>query len=72
MAIDYDRMQRSGPKLKAALTRSIKTKDPEKVKAACKQAVTEWNKIGAWPDGWATWQRALDDVLGWGTRLEDL
>lgn len=36
----------------------------EKVAQVCKAAVTEWNAIGAWPDQWATWQIALDDVLG--------
>lgn len=66
MAIDYNRMKRSAPGLRAALTRAVKTKDPVKVQAACTKAVREWDAIGAWPDGWATWQRALDDVLGWG------
>lgn len=72
--IDYDRMQRTMPKHKAALTRAVKTKDPEKVAAACKAAIVEWNEIGAWPDNWSAWQRALDDVLPWHQRvsLDDL
>lgn len=61
--IDYDRMNRVGPKQKAALTRAIKTGDPEKVAAVCQAAVQEWNEIGAWPDDWARWQCALNDLL---------
>jgi hypothetical protein len=60
---------------KAALTRAVNSKDPEKVKAACKKAVDEWNAdFPGWPDDWARWQRALDDALGWeyNMALEDL
>lgn len=70
MAIDYARMQRVHPKQKAALTRAMKTGDLAKVTAVCKAAVTEWNAIGAWPDDWSRWQRALDDVT-MRTRLRD-
>jgi hypothetical protein len=66
MAIDYARMQKSGPKLKAKLTRAQHAHDPESVyyavKKACKVAVMEWNEIGAWPDNWSLWQRAFDDA----------
>lgn len=74
MTIDYARMNRVLPKQKAALTRALKTGDPDKVVATCRAAVVEWNEIGAWPDNWARWQRALDDVLPWGRAplLEDL
>lgn len=68
--IDYDRMNRVLPKQKAALTRAVKTGDPEKVAAVCKAAVAEWNEIGAWPDDWSRWQRALDDVLPWHRHVE--
>lgn len=61
--IDYDRMNRIFPQQKAALTRAVKTNDAEKIAAACKKAVAEWNEVGAWPDDWARWQRALDDAL---------
>ena len=52
---------------KAALTRAIKTVEPEQrqwnVLKACLKAVTEWNMPGSyWPDDWSTWQRALDDA----------
>lgn len=63
--IDYERMQREHPKQKAALTRAVKTGDAEKVAAVIKQAIVVWNEIGAWPDDWSTWQRALDDLLPW-------
>ncbi len=64
--IDYERMKRVGPKLKAALTRAKNKQDTKAryfaVKDACKAAVREWNSIGAWPDNWSHWQRALDDA----------
>lgn len=62
--IDYDRMNKVYPKQKAALTRAVKTKDPEVIAKVCKAAITEWDAIGAWPDGWHRWQVALDDALG--------
>jgi hypothetical protein len=57
---------------KAALTRAIKTKDREKVLAACKAAVAAWGN--EWPDDWARWQRALDDLypVFEAPQLEDL
>jgi hypothetical protein len=66
MAIDYARAKKVGPKLKAMLTRA--TRDIthplylDRVKAACKAAVVEWDAWGAWPDNWSRWQRALDDA----------
>jgi hypothetical protein len=74
MSIDYAMAKREGPKLKAALTRAINSKDPDKVKAACKNAVERWDAWGAWPDHWSNWQRALDDVLPWNAsvNLRDL
>lgn len=70
--IDYARMNKSLPKLKAALTRAIKSGDPAKVKDACQAAVKEWNAIGAWPDNWHSWQIALNDAFGWNANLEDM
>jgi hypothetical protein len=61
--IDYDRMRRNRRKQKAALTRAVNSRDPEKIARACKAAVAEWNACGAWPDDWSNWQRALDDAL---------
>jgi hypothetical protein len=76
MAIDYERMKRVYPKQKAALTQAQKRSYSD-VLAACRKAVQEWEEIGAWPDNWSRWQRALDDaafkagVLN-PSRLEDL
>ncbi len=67
--IDYERMKREHPKQKAALTRAIKTGDPERIAATIKTTVAQWDVVGAWPDDWSRWQRALDDAIGWG-RLE--
>lgn len=69
--IDYVRMSRVRPSQKAALTRAVKMKDPERIATVCRDAVLEWDAIGAWPDDWSRWQRALDDALGW-TRHIDL
>ncbi len=61
---------------KAALTRAIKSKDPERVLLACRAVVHAWSEPpfdGAWPDDWARWQRALDDAFGFrSVQLEDL
>jgi hypothetical protein len=68
--INYDRMKRVFPKQKAALTRAVKTGNPERVAAACVAAMNEWDEIGAWPDDWSRWQRALDDVLPWHQHVD--
>lgn len=68
--IDYARMNRILPKQKAALTRAIKSGDPERIAKVCKAAVIEWNEIGAWPDNWHRWQIALDDALPWNQSID--
>lgn len=80
MAIDYERMQRVRRGQKSALTRAINSGQPVRVLQVCRDAVREWNEIGAWPDDWSRWQRALDDQYGPSSshpvfqapRLEDL
>lgn len=68
--IDYDRMNRVHPGQKAALTRAVKTRDPERIAMVCKAAVVEWNAIGAWPDDWHRWQAALNDSLHWSQSID--
>ena len=68
--IDYERMRREWPKQKAALTRAVKAKDPVKVAAVCIAAVKVWDEVGAWPDDWAAFQRALDDVLPYHQQVQ--
>lgn len=63
--IDYERMRKVWPKQVAALDAAVAEKDAAKVGRLCREAVEEWNEIGAWPDDWAKFQRALDDVLPW-------
>lgn len=72
--INYAQAQKRWPKQKSALTRAINSGDPAKVKAACRAVVKEWDEDGAWPDDWARWQRALDDILPWNqaVSLEDV
>lgn len=51
---------------KAALTRALKRQPadrPIRVLGECRRTVAEWNEAGFWPDDWARWQRALDDVF---------
>jgi hypothetical protein len=65
MTIDYALMSKQHPKQKAALTRALHIADPKQrraaVIAACRKATAEWDIVGAWPDDWSRWQRALDD-----------
>lgn len=71
--IDYARMTKVYPRQKAALTRAIKSGDPDRVIAAARDAVRVWDEIGAWPDDWSRWQRALDDMVpGRWINLQDL
>jgi len=70
-SIDYQRMARVRRGQKSALTRAIKSRDPERILSVCAAAVREWNAIGAWPDDWHRWQIALSDS-GTFVRLEDL
>lgn len=60
--IDYARAKREHPKMKAMLTRAIKSGDPQKVVDACKRAVEAWATWGAWPDDWHRWNIALGDA----------
>jgi hypothetical protein len=69
--INYALMKKLHPQQKSALTRALKTKDPAKVRAVCAKAVREWETIGAWPDDWSRWQRALSDMMV-REQLEDL
>lgn len=69
--VDYKALNVMVKRQRAALTRAIHSGDKAKVVLACRNAVSEWDKPGAmWPDDWASWQRALDDVLGWGQSVD--
>jgi len=65
--INYELMKQVHPKQKAALTRA-KKKGFEAVKEACAKAVKEWEQVGAWPDDWSRWQRAIEDSANAHTR----
>lgn len=73
--VDYKALNQMVRRQRAALTRAVNSRDPERVILACRNAVREWNRPGAmWPDDWSRWQRALDDVLPWHQHvsLDDL
>lgn len=63
--IDYARMNDIRRTQRASLTRAVNSGDADKIARVCKAAVAEWNEIGAWPDDWSKWQRALNDALPW-------
>lgn len=63
--IDYERMKAEMPKQREALAAAVAAKDAIALQAAIRSAVALWDACGAWPDQWADWQRALDDVLPW-------
>lgn len=42
----------------------------ERILAACRKAVREWDEVGAWPDGWHSWQIALDDTRHWTDSID--
>jgi hypothetical protein len=73
-SIDYDRMQQVWPKQKRALATAVRTGDANRIAAVCVDVVHVWDEIGAWPDDWALFQRALDDALPWNQQvsLQDL
>lgn len=72
MPIDYARMNREGPALKAALTRAVKSKDAGAIVLAVKKALVAWDAIGAWPDQWHRWNIALSDAVGYGLDIDTL
>ena len=62
--VDYKALNQMVRRQRAALTRAMNSGDPEQVVLACRDALREWNTPGStWPDDWASWQCALDDVL---------
>ena len=67
--IDYERMKAVWPGQKRALAEAMKIEDKQEridaVKAVIVSVVIEWNEIGAWPDDWAHFERALSDAQGW-------
>jgi hypothetical protein len=59
--IDYEALKKELPKLKAALTRAKKSKDPQRVIAAVDAAFKRFDDIG-WPDCWHLWNIARSDA----------
>lgn len=70
--IDYEAAKREMPALKAKLSRAKKTKDPDKVLAAVREAYAAFDRWGAWPDNWHLFERAKGDAeiaKVYGTKL---
>ena len=80
MTIDYAESNKLFKAQKSALTRAVKSGDKDKVIAAVRKAVSEWNGPifdGAWPDDWHRWNIALRDATSgpgnWnGTDIDEL
>lgn len=80
MSTDYAAANKLFRAQKAALTRAVKSGDKDKVVAAVRKAVEEWNGPifdGAWPDDWHRWNIALQDATSgpgnWcGTSIDEL
>lgn len=61
---DVENERRQYRNQKSALTRAVNTQDPEKVIAATKKAVSEWEGWHyGWPDDWHRWNIALSDAF---------
>jgi hypothetical protein len=63
--IDYERMNREFPAVKAALTRAERQDEirrPLAVVKACERFVELSERCGAMPDDWARWRNALEDA----------
>lgn len=63
--IDYQRLTDLRRAQRMTLSNAINSGDANRIAAVCKAAVAEWNDLGAWPDDWSNWQRALNDALPW-------
>ncbi len=69
--VDYTALNRMVRRQRAALTRAINSRDPEKVILAARDAMREWNQPGAmWPDDWSRWQRAVNDAVPLGDCID--
>ena len=49
------------PKMKAALTRAINGKNPDKIIKLCEKTLARFEEIG-FPDDWSRWERAKEDA----------
>jgi hypothetical protein len=60
--IDYDRMNREYPKVKAALTRAVNSGYETKVLEAVERFLALSDEVGCMPDDWPRWRNALEDA----------
>lgn len=76
MSIDYKRMQEVWPGQIKALDKAMKITDSADRLTAVKKVIVEvtdvWDEIGAWPDDWARFERALTDAQGWPARYANI
>lgn len=61
--IDYERMNREYPKVKAGLTRARNGGNPLRVRAAVARFIALSDACGAMPDDWALFRNALEDAF---------
>lgn len=68
--IDYERMNRVLPEQAMERDKAASERDVVKLANLCIEHARVWDEIGAWPDDWSGWQRALDDLLHWRDRVD--
>lgn len=63
---------RTFPQQKAALTRALRTENPDVIRREVERTYGEWESDEwrhtyrhSWPDDWNRWRVALNDALGW-------
>lgn len=59
---DDAKMNQELPKLRAALTRARKSKNPDRIIETVRLAKQRFDEIG-YPDQWSNWERAESDAL---------
>lgn len=59
---DYAAMKREYPKLKAALTRAVRSGNHQKIIDTVEHAMGRFDIIG-YPDGWNRWENARQDAI---------
>ena len=67
---DFGALREGWPKQCAKLDEALASGDPVRVAEVALEAGTAWNRWGVWPDDWARFQRALDDVFPWNQRID--
>ena len=58
----YEEANKECRRLKGRLTRAKNSGHPKRILDEVAQAYAQFDKMPAWPDNWALWERAKDDA----------